>query len=74
MNKLLVGFAVLVVVIVAALLIGPSFVNWNDHKAEIIAAVRDATGRELTIEGNISLKIIPAPALSSKIIMKPEAA
>ncbi len=64
MKKFLIGIAVLLIVAVAALVIGPSFVNWNDHKAEIIAAVRDATGRELSIDGDISLKIIPAPALS----------
>ena len=64
MKKLLVGFVVLIVVLVAIVLIGPSFVNWNDHKAEIITAVRDATGRELTIDGDIGLKILPAPALS----------
>lgn len=64
MKKLLVGFAVLIVVLIAAVLIGPSLINWNDHKAEIIAAVRDATGRELTIDGDIGLKLLPAPALS----------
>ena len=64
MKKLLIGIAVLLVVVIAALLIGPSFVNWNNHKADIIAAVRDATGRELAINGDISLRIIPAPALS----------
>ncbi len=64
MKKLLIGLVVLIVVLIAALLIGPSFINWNNHKAEIIAAVRDATGRELAIDGDISLRIIPAPALS----------
>ncbi|MFP6771709.1 MAG: AsmA family protein [Alphaproteobacteria bacterium] len=64
MKKLLIGFAVLVTILIAGLVIGPSFFNWNDHKAEIIAAFHDATGLELAINGNISLKIIPAPALS----------
>ena len=64
MKKFLTGFVVLVVLLIAALVIVPSFINWNNHKAEIIAAVRDATGRTLSIEGDISLKIIPAPALS----------
>lgn len=66
MKKLLVGVIILLVVVVAAALIGPSFINWNDHKAEIITAVRDATGRELAIDGDISLGILPAPALSAR--------
>ncbi|MBL6952266.1 MAG: AsmA family protein [Alphaproteobacteria bacterium] len=65
MKKLLVGVVILLVVFIAAALIGPSFINWNDHKAEIINAVRDATGRELSIDGDISLDILPAPAFSA---------
>lgn len=64
MKKLLISLGILVVVVIAALLVGPGFVNWNDHKAEIIAAVHDATGRQLAIDGDISLTILPAPALS----------
>jgi len=63
-KKLLIGVGVLIALLIAALLLGPGFVNWNDHKAEIIAAVRDATGRELAIDGDIGLRILPAPALS----------
>jgi uncharacterized protein involved in outer membrane biogenesis len=64
-KKLLIGVTILLVVFIAAALIGPSFINWNDHKAKIIAAVRDATGRELAIDGDISLGILPAPAFSA---------
>jgi uncharacterized protein involved in outer membrane biogenesis len=67
-KKLLVGVIALIALLIAALLLGPSFINWNDHKAEIIAAVRDATGRELAIDGDISLRILPAPALSVRDI------
>ena len=66
MKILLVGVIILLVAFIAAAVIGPSFINWNDHKAEIIAAVRDATGRELAIDGDISLGILPAPALSAR--------
>ena len=68
MKKLLIGLGILLVVVIAALLVGPSFVNWNDHKAKIIAAVHDATGRQLAIDGDISLAILPAPALSVRDI------
>ena len=65
MKKFLIGAAILLVVLIAAAVIGPSFINWNDHKARIIAAVHDATGRKLAIDGDISLGILPAPALSA---------
>ena len=65
MKKALLGIVILLVVLIAAAVIGPSFVNWNEHKAEIVAAVHDATGRKLSIDGDISLGILPAPALSA---------
>ncbi len=68
MKRLLIGFAVLVAILIAGLVIGPSFFSWNDHKAEIIAAFHDATGLQLAINGDISLRIIPTPALSVRDI------
>ena len=40
--------------------------NYNSLKPEIIRAVKDDTGRELTLGGDISLKIGFAPALVVK--------
>jgi uncharacterized protein involved in outer membrane biogenesis len=64
MKKLLIGIAVLVVLAVAAVLIGPSFVDWSRYKDQIAQQARQATGRELAIDGGISLSILPAPKLS----------
>lgn len=58
----LIGFVVL---LIAAVLIGPSFVDWNAHKDRLTAEARKITGRELSIEGDISLALLPAPALSA---------
>ena len=63
MKKLLIGIIGLVVVLVAAVLIGPSFVDWNAYKAEVATQAKAATGRTLTIDGDISLQILPSPAL-----------
>ena len=49
---------VVVLAIVAPLLIDP-----NDYKPEIAAAVEDATGRRLEIEGDIGLSVFPWLAL-----------
>lgn len=64
MKKLGIALLALVVVLIAAILIGPSFVDWNAHKGRITAEVERLTGRALTIEGDISLVLLPAPALS----------
>jgi len=48
-------------VLLVAILIGGIFifVNPNDYKDEITTAVHDATGRDLTIAGDIKLSIFP---------------
>lgn len=53
----LIAFAVIAVVA------APSFVNWNNYKSEISDQVRQLTGRELIIAGDISVKVLPSPRL-----------
>ncbi|RLJ17926.1 AsmA family protein [bacterium endosymbiont of Escarpia laminata] len=58
--KVLFGLLLLLVVlIVAAVVIVPMVVDPNDHKQEIIAEVQKATGRDLTIDGDIGLSVFP---------------
>lgn len=64
MRKLLIGLAAVVVVLIAAVLVVPSFIDWNGYKPEIQAAVKESTGRDLTIGGDLSLAILPSPSLS----------
>jgi len=64
LRKLLYTFISLIVLILASLLIGPSFFDWNTYKPQIVAAVKDALGRELRIDGNLDFMILPSPALS----------
>ncbi len=64
MKKFAIGLAVIVVLLVGAVLVVPSFINWNQYKPEIVAAARDAAGRDLVVDGDISLSLLPAPALS----------
>ena len=66
MKKILIGLGVLLVLLVVAVLVGPSFFNWNSYKGEITAKAREATGRDLTIDGDISLSILWTPTLSVK--------
>jgi AsmA protein len=53
----------LVVLVVAAIILVPMFVDLNDHKERIILEVKKATGRDLTIGGDIGLSVFPSFAL-----------
>lgn len=64
MKKLLIGCVVLAGLLVGAALVAPSFINWNDYRAEIATEVHKATGRKLLIDGDIDVAILPAPKLS----------
>lgn len=66
MRKLLYGLIGAVVVAVAAALIVPSFIDWNSYKAQLAEQVRSATGRELVINGDLDLSVLPSPRLSAE--------
>ena len=61
MKKFLFGLIGLVVVAVAALFIGPGLWNWNDYKPEILERIKAETGREMAIDGDLSLAVLPSP-------------
>lgn len=63
MKKLFLGVGIVLVALLGAVLIVPSFINWNDYKPEIAAQAKKATGRALAIDGDIRIAILPAPAL-----------
>ncbi len=63
MKKIVVALVVLVVLLVGAVLIGPSFIDWNSYKGQIVAAIKDNTGRDAAIDGKIAFSLLPAPAL-----------
>jgi len=52
-------FGLLLFTVVAAALLIPLFVDPNEHKETIVNEVKEATGRDLTINGDIALSIFP---------------
>jgi len=62
-NKFLIGIGVFLVVLVAAILIGPGLIDWNSYKADLTGQAEHFTGRKLSIDGNIEISILPTPAL-----------
>jgi len=49
------------VLLIGGALIGPSFVDWNKYKPQIIDQIDKATGLKVTVDGDIALGILPAP-------------
>ncbi len=63
-RKILIAVGAALALVIAALLIGPSFADWNRYKPMITEQVAKVTGRQLAIDGNISLALLPVPKLS----------
>jgi AsmA protein len=63
--KILFGLLVTAfVLIIAAVVILPMIITPNDYKPQIIEAVKQQTGRDLVIEGDIGLSIFPKVGLN----------
>src|SRR5947207_4688935 len=63
-KKVLIGASGVIGVLIVALLIAPSFFDLNQYKPQIIAEVKKATGRDLVIDGPLSLSLLPLPEVS----------
>src|SRR5262245_49161783 len=64
MRKLAYFVGGILILLIAAALIAPFFINLNDYKGMIEAQAKQATGRDLKIEGPISLSLLPRPSVS----------
>ncbi|MFA5591930.1 MAG: AsmA family protein [Micavibrio sp.] len=53
----------LLILLVGAILIGPSFVDWNKYKPQIIEQAKSAAGYDIKIDGDIKLSVLPIPQL-----------
>ncbi|WP_374384980.1 AsmA family protein, partial [Dongia sp.] len=62
-KALKIGGGILAVIIVL-LLVAPFFINLNSYKGLISEKAKEATGRDLVIDGDISLSLLPIPAVS----------
>jgi uncharacterized protein involved in outer membrane biogenesis len=60
-KRLLIGAAAIVGLVIVALLAAPSLIDLNARKSELIAAVKKATGRDLVLDGPVSLSLLPIP-------------
>jgi uncharacterized protein involved in outer membrane biogenesis len=63
-KKVLIGAGGVIGVLIVALLIAPSFFDLNQYKPQIVSEVKKATGRDLVIDGPVSLSLLPLPEVS----------
>lgn len=65
MRKVLIGLGVVVVVLVAAVFIGPSLIDVRSFVSPVLQSVREATGREVKV-GDVKLSILPSASVTLK--------
>ncbi|MDP2329933.1 MAG: AsmA family protein [Reyranella sp.] len=63
-KKILIGGAGAVGLLVVALVVAPFFIDVNSYKPLIVSQVKTATGRDLVLDGPISLSLLPTPTVS----------
>ncbi len=63
-KRLLMGGGGLVALLLAGLIAAPALINVNSYKPLIVQQVKAATGRDLVIDGPISLSLLPTPTVS----------
>src|SRR5580698_10180552 len=51
------------VALLIACLVAPSFIDWNRHKAEVMAQISPYFKRKIDVTGNVSFKILPQPGI-----------
>ncbi|MPZ32385.1 MAG: AsmA family protein [Rhodospirillales bacterium] len=63
-KRVLIGAGGIVALLIVALLALPSLIDLDARKPEIAAMVKKVTGRELVLDGPISLSILPTPTVT----------
>ena len=63
LKKIWIAASALVLTLLLAVLVAPSFVDWNNYKDEIGRQVSRLTGREALIGGDISFAVLPSSTL-----------
>jgi len=64
LRKLLIVLLGLIAIFVAAVLVMPSFIDWNEYKGTIASQATKMTGRDVSIGGDLRLSVFPIPVLS----------
>ncbi|MBO0765261.1 MAG: AsmA family protein, partial [Hyphomicrobiaceae bacterium] len=63
MNNLLIAIAVFVITVVGALFAVPYFIDWNSYRSAFEEEARNVIGREVQVDGDVTLNLLPTPYL-----------
>ena len=63
-KRLLIGGGGIVALLIVAVVAAPALIDVNSYKPLIVSQVKTATGRDLVIDGPISLSLLPTPTVS----------
>lgn len=61
--KILYGVLAFITLVVIAAFAVPSVIDWNSYKPEISERIEALTGRQLAIDGDIEIALLPSPKL-----------
>ncbi|MDP6587848.1 MAG: AsmA family protein [Alphaproteobacteria bacterium] len=61
--KIIYGVIAFIVLVIIAAFVVPGFMDWNSYKPEILEPVEALTGRQLSIDGDIEISLLPSPKL-----------
>ena len=65
MKKPIILLSVLLVLALAAVLVGPGFVDWDRYKDQVTERIGAATGLRVAIDGDMDLALLPRPSFKA---------
>lgn len=63
MNSLLLTLTALLILLLSALFAAPLFIDWNNYRAVFETQASNLLGREVKVDGEVHLVLLPAPEL-----------
>lgn len=64
MQTTLLGLAIALILALLTALVGPYFVNWNDHRAFFEAEASRLVGLDVRVAGPIKVSVLPSPSMT----------
>lgn len=68
LKKIILGLLILIVLALGGITIYLNMIDWNQHKAVIAKQFSDATGKQVSFDGAVSLNLFPSPYLEASDI------
>ncbi|MGB5211723.1 MAG: AsmA family protein [Gammaproteobacteria bacterium] len=63
--KVLLWTSLLLLLVIGGLLIAANYIDWNSYRPDVERLVKEATGRDLKIKGDLDFKLFPTPRIAA---------